>query len=162
MHLLQLNQSDDSEGETGGFKRRWLQGALQQQREHWQQRGGVNHLQGDEEFTNHSASALIQQDLDQSLIHVVKPQVLTNPNLDACASARSTGQRREHGWAWAGAGQGGVGRGMATKREQRCGKRVECSADRWSGGMNALLTFCRRHGDWQRSRSHEDKAVKWK
>lgn len=110
MHLLQLNQSDDSEGETGGFKRRWLQGALQQQREHWQQRGGgVNHLQGDEEFTNHSASALIQQDLDQSLIHVVKPQVLTNPNLDACASARSTGQRREHGWAWAGVGAGRSG-----------------------------------------------------
>lgn len=108
MHLLQLNQSDDSEGETGGFKRRWLQGALQQQREHWQQQGGGGSIayRDNEEFTSHSASALIQQDLDRNLIHVVKPQVLTNPNLDACASARSTGQRREHGWAWAGWGEG--------------------------------------------------------
>lgn len=30
------------------------------------------------------------------------------------------------------------------------------------GGVEARLTFCRRHGGWQRGRGGHDKAVKWK
>lgn len=57
--------------------------------------------------------------------------------------------------------------GMTTKRERRRGDNYAAwGAEGWSGGMNALLTFRRRHVGWQRgSRAEVDdkyKTVKWK
>lgn len=122
--------------------------------------GGVNHLQGDEEFTSHSASPLTQKDLDGNGIRLVKPRVLTNRK-----PRRHTSGAEGRGSVCADTGEarGAWGDHREIEHASRVGKRVAGSADPQPGGTNALLTFCRRlHGDWQRGRGDDDKAVKWK
>lgn len=121
MHLLQLHQTDDSGGEIQKvFTRLSLQGALiyvAVTEGTFAAAGGVNHLQGEEEFTNHSASPLIQEDPDRNPIHVVKPRVLTNRKTSTPRpSAEHRTEERERVRTRAGRGM----LGMTTKRKSTC------------------------------------------